>query len=127
MPSTKKKTPAANLKKKATASARARVSVRKAKKVSSELYGSYIQPVSTVTATVTTTNDQISHSSSNDAILSLLQDMNKSNQDLVRQIDALERQKSANSTSILMRSQSGVHSHLASFPTHSISDPTQGH
>ena len=131
MPSTRKKTPAANLKKKVTASARARVSVRKAKKASSELHGSYIEPVSTVTATVndtvTTSKDRIAHSSSNDAILSLLQDMNRSNQDLVRRIDPLEHQQSANSTPIVMRSQSQVHSHLASFTTDSISDPTQGH
>ena len=129
MPSTRKKTPAANLKKKVTASARARVSVRKAKKASSELHGSYIEPVSTVTATVndtvTTSNDRIAHSSSNDAILSLLQDMNRSNQDRVRRIDPLEHQQSANSSPIVMRSQSQVHSHLASFTTDSISDPTQ--
>ena len=131
MPSTKKKTPAANSRKKVTASARALISVRKARKVPSELHGSYIQPVSTVTATVndtvTTTNAQMAPSSSNDAILSLLQDMNKFNQDIVRQIDALEHQQAANSTPIVMRSQSRVHSHLASFPTHTVSDPTQGH
>ena len=53
--------------------------------------------------------------------------MNKSNQDIVRLIDALERQQSANSTPIVMRSQSRVHSHLPSFSTNSVSDPTQGH
>ena len=131
MPSTKKKTPAANLKKKVTASARARTSVRKPKKPSNELHGSYIQPVSTVTATVndtvTSTNPQIGISSSNDAILSLLQDMNRSNQDIVRRIDALERQQSTNSTPIALRSQSRVHGNLGSFPTRSMSDPTQGH
>ena len=99
--------------------------------MSSELDGSYSQPVSTVTATVndivTTTNAQIAPSSSNDAILSLLQDMNKSNQDIVRRIDALEHQQSANSSPIVMRSQSGVHSHLPSFPTNSVSDLTQGY
>ena len=130
MPSAKNKTPATNLKKKVTASARARTSVRKPKKPSSELHGSYIQPVSTVTATVndsiTSTNPQTATSSSNDAILSLLQDMNRSNQDIVRRIDALERQQSTNSTPIALRSQSRVHSNLASFPTHSMPAPTQG-
>ena len=105
--------------------------MRKSKKPSIELHGSYIQPVSTVTATanntVTTTNPQAAPSSSNDAILSLLQDMNRSNQDIVRQMDALERQQSANSTPIVLRSQSRVHGNLAPFPIHSVSDPTQGH
>ena len=130
MPSTNKKTPVANLRKKVTASARARTSVRKSKKPSSELHGSYIQPVSTVTATVndtvTTTNPQTAPSSSNDAILSLLQEMNRSNQDIVRRIDALERQQSANSTPIVLRSQSRVHGNLALFPAYSVPDPTQG-
>ena len=130
MPSTKKKTPAANLRKKVTASARARTSVRKTKKVSSELHGSYIQPVSTVTATandtVTATSTQLAPSSTNDAILSLLQDMNRSNQQIVKRIDILERQQSANSTPIVARSQSRVHSNPL-FPAHLTSDPTQGH
>ena len=131
MPSTKKKTPAANLRKKVTASARARTSVRKTKKASSELHGSYIQPVSTVTATandtVTATSTQIAPSSTNDAILSLLQDMNRSNQEIVKRIDILERQQSANLTPIVARSQSRVHSNLPLFPAHSTSDPTEGH
>ena len=131
MPSTNKKTPVANLRKKVTVSARARTSVRKSKKPSSELHGSYIQQVSTVTATVkdtvTTTNPQAAPSPSNDAILSLLQEMNRSNQDIVRRIDALERQQSANSTPIVLRSQSRVHCNLASFLTYSVPDSTQGH
>ena len=76
MPSSKKKTPATNIRKKVTASARAWISVRKAKQVSRELNGSYIQTVSTVSATVNDTvtagNAQTTPSSSNDAILSLL-------------------------------------------------------
>ena len=131
MPSTKKKTPATSIRKKVTAFARAQTLVRKAKTVSNELNSSYLQPVSTVSAivhdTATTTNAQAARSSSNNAILSLLQDMNKSTQDVVRRIDALERQQSANSTTIAVRSQSRVHSHLALFPTHPVLDPTQGH
>ena len=45
----------------------------------------------------------------------------------MRRIDALECQKSANSTSIAVRSWSRVHSHRALFPTHPVLDPTQGH
>ena len=73
MPSTNKKTPATNIRRKVTASARARTSITKPKKASNDLNESYIQHVSTVSDTVNHTvmvnPTQPTSSSSNDAIL----------------------------------------------------------
>ena len=45
----------------------------------------------------------------NDAILTLLQEMSKSNRDIVNRIDALERQQSASSTPVIGKHQARIY------------------
>ena len=98
MSSVNKKTPVTNGRKKVTASARAKTSVRKTRRKVTAHSGSYLQhPVST------------GSKDTNDTILALLQEMSKSNKDIVNRIDALERQQSASSTSLVVKHQARVH------------------
>ena len=110
MSSVNKKTPATNGRKKVTASARAKTSIRKPRTKTTAHNGSYLQPVSTediiakdTVISSTTPRD------TNDAILTLLQDMSKTNKDIVNRIEALERQQSVNSTPLMGRQQPRVH------------------
>ena len=95
MSSVNKKTPATNGRKKVTASARAKTSIRKPRAKNTAHNGSYLQhPVSTedIIAKDTVTSSTTPRDT-NDAILTLLQDMSKANKDIVNRIDALERQQ----------------------------------
>ena len=94
-----------------TMSARAKTSVRKPRTRTTAHNGSYLQhPVSTEDIIV---KDTVISSTvpkdTNDAILSLLQEMNKANKDIVHRIDALERQQSVNSTPQIGKQQPRVH------------------
>ena len=85
MSSVNKKTPVTNVRKKVTASARAKTSVRKPRVKATAHNGSYFQhPVSTEDIIV---NDTVISSTApkdtNDAILTLLQEMSKANKDIV--------------------------------------------
>ena len=108
----RKKTLATNIREKVTASATV-----KAKKASTDHNGSYIQPVSTLRATVKDTviadYTQTVSSFSNGAILSLLKDMNRSNKEIVTQIVTLEHQQSSNCTRLTIRSHSYAQSHCS--------------
>ena len=53
--------------------------------------------------------------------------MNKSNQEIVRNIDALEHQQSVNSTPVASRFHTQVHRHSFSMTSHSVSDPNHTH
>ena len=113
MPSHAKKTPATTGRKKVTASARAKTSIKKPRKVSMVGQdGSYIQdPVSTVTHTVTSSSPRIPSTSTNDAILTILQDMQQTNKDIVQRIVTLERKQSICPTSLASTSNSQVQVH----------------
>ena len=109
MSSVNKKTPVTNVRKKVTASARAKTSVRKPRVKATAQNGSYLQhPVSTEDITV---NDTVISSTAlkdtNDAILTLLQEMSKANKDIVHRIDALERQQLVNSTPLTGKQNQG--------------------
>ena len=111
MSSANKKTPVTNVRKKVTASARAKTSVRKPRVKATAHNGSYLQhPVSTEDIIVKdTVISSTAPKDTNDVILTLLQEMNKANKDIVHRIDALERQQSVNSTPLTGKQQSRVH------------------
>ena len=111
MASLNKKTPVTNGRKKVTASAKAKTSVRRTRtKVITAHNGSYLQnPVNTVETVKDTVMPSTTSKDTNDTILALLQEMNKSNKDIVNHIDALERQQSANLTPLVVRQQARVH------------------
>ena len=95
-----KKTPVTTTKKRTTASARTRISTKKARKTTPEADGSYIQEgVAVSTVTVLGTN-----STSNEAIVSLLQKLDESNKLLSSRMDRMEQRSSFNSTPVLPRS-----------------------
>ena len=113
MPSNKKTLP--NARKRVTASARARVSVRKIKKTNTQLDGSYLEPksseiVSTVPAAHQTPNSNAP--STNDAIMVMLQEIKVSNTALCRRMDKVE-QSSFRGTPLNSRS------HTLGLPSHS--------
>ena len=111
MSSVSKKTPATNVRKKVTASARAKTSVRKSRTKPTAHNGSYLQQ--TVSTEDISVRDTVASSSApkdtNDAILTLLQEMSKANKDIVHRIDALERQQAVNSTPLVGKQQPRVH------------------
>ena len=95
-----RKTPATTTKKRTTASARARISTKKARKTTPEADGSYIQEeIAVSTATVPGTN-----STSNEVIVSLLQKLDESNKLLSSRMDRMEQRSSFNSTPVLPQS-----------------------
>ena len=113
MPSNKKTLP--NARKRVTASARARVSVRKIKKTHTQLDGSYLEPrnneiVSTAPAAHQTPSSNVP--STNDAIMMMLQEIKDSNTALCRRMDKVE-QSSLRSTPLNSRS------HPQGLPSHS--------
>ena len=91
MTGNKKKTPATTSRKRVTASARARTSVRKVKTVNQDLSGSYIKaprkPVTISHDEVTSTDPQ---QSSNFEILTYLKKIENSNHELMKRVDSLE-------------------------------------
>ena len=117
MPSSKKMLP--NARKKVTASARARVSVRKIRKDSAQLDGSYLGKNNSKKAgTVSTLNsaDQIPTSSApsqDDAIMSMLYEIKESNASLARRLDKVEQASTKDATPLNPRS------HMHNFPSHS--------
>ena len=117
MPSSKKMLP--NARKKVTASARARVSVRKIRKDSAQLDGSYLgKNDSKKAGTVSTLNsaDQIPTSSApsqDDAIMSMLYEIKESNASLARRLDKVEQASTKDATPLNPRS------HMHNFPSHS--------
>ena len=100
-----KKTPAGNTRKKVTASARAKISTRKVRKVASQVDGSYIQD-SNGGSTVGNLMEMASSSSStsNADILQYLQKIDSSTQALAHRVEHIEH--SANSTPIQNRQRS---------------------
>ena len=122
MASLNKKTPVTNGRKKVTASARARTSVRKTRTKGAAHNGSYLQnPVSTVETVKDTVIPSATSKDTNDTILALLQEMNNSNRDIVNRINALERQQSANSTPLVGRHQARVHTNPNMVPSAAVS------
>ena len=113
MPSHSKKTPATTGRKKVTASARAKTSIRKQRKPpTAGQNGSYIQdPVSTVTHTITSSSPRIPGTSHNDAILTILQEMQQTNKDIVQCIVTLEKNQSICSMSLASTSNSQAQVH----------------
>ena len=112
MPSTKK-TPAANARKKVTASARARINTGQRKR-SSDNNGSYIQDiaketVSTVPSLLSNGPDSgpASTKTSNDAILAYLKRIDDSTKALGERVQAIERNRSIEVTPVRQR----LHSH----------------
>ena len=101
-----KKTPASNTRKKVTASARAKISTRKVRKVASQVDGSYIQNSNGGMAVGMLTEPMVSSSSSasNAAILQYIQKIDTSTQALARRVEHIEH--SANSTPIQNRQRS---------------------
>ena len=95
----KKKTPATTSRKRVTASARARTSVKKVKEVNQDLSGSYIKapkkPVATFIADDVPFSDP--QQNSNSEILTYLRRIESSNQELMKRVDSLES-RSINST-----------------------------
>ena len=92
MPSSKKEIP--NARKRVTASARARTSVKKSKRIAaSELDGSYVQRVNKTVSTGSVKDKQqpVPHSD-NAAIFSILKDIKESNEALSKRMDRVERQ-----------------------------------
>ena len=115
MPSTKKTLP--NDRKRVTASARARVSVKKAKKGSLQLDGSYLEKA-TSKRTVSTSSSvepvtDTSTPSQNDAIMTMLNEIKESNTALAKRMDKVERIANRDATPLNPRS------HAANFPSHS--------
>ena len=111
MSSVNKKTPVTNVRKKVTASARAKTSVRKPRTKTTAHNGSYLQhPVSTeeIIAKDTGMSSTVPKDT-NDAILTLLQEMSKANEGIVHRIDVLKHQQSLNSTPLIGKQQSRVH------------------
>ena len=109
MPSSKKEIP--NARKRVTASARARTSVKNSKKIAaSELDGSYVQRVNKTVSTgsVKDTQQPASHSD-NAAIFSILKDIKESNEALSKRMDRVERQAIRDSTPINPRSHGVDH------------------
>ena len=106
-----RKTPATTIKKRTTVSARARISTKKSRKTSPDADGSYIQDragVAVSTATIPGTN-----STSNEAIVSLLQKLDESNKLLSSRMDRMEQRSSFNSTPVLPRSHRHESHHSA--------------
>ena len=109
MPSSKKEIP--NARKRVTASARARTSVKKQKRmVASELDGSYVQKSKKTVSTACVKEKQqpVSHPD-NEAILSILKDIKESNDALSKRMDKVERQAARDSTPINPRSHAFDH------------------
>ena len=92
MPSSKKEIP--NARKRVTASARPRTSVKKPKRmVASELDGSYVQKIKkTVSTASVKEKQQPVPQLDNEAILSILKDIKESNDALSKRMDKVERQ-----------------------------------
>ena len=113
MQSHSKKPPVTTGRKKVTASARAKTSIRKQRKLSTAGQdGSYIQdPVSTVTHTVTSSSPRIPGTSHNDAILTILQEMQQTNKDIVQRIVTLEKNQAICPTSLVSPSSSQTQVH----------------
>ena len=90
MPSSKKEL--LNARKRVTASARSRTSVKKSKRVAaSELDGSYVQRVKrTVSTASVKEKQQPAPHSDNEAILSMLKDIKDSNEALSKRMDKVE-------------------------------------
>ena len=116
MPSSKKELP--NARKRVTASARARTSVKKTRKVGvSELDGSYLQKAGkTVSSSGVANQRQPAEQSANETILSLLQDIKQSNESLSKRMDKVEQQAVQGSTPINPRSHTFEPKDLASQP-----------
>ena len=123
MPSGKKTLPKSR--KRVTASARARISVSKARKVANKgSDGSYLQDKETV-SNITTDPQPSTSSSNSDAIMSMLFEINESNADLARRLDKVEKQ---NSTPIIHPSHSlgqAISPHLAPSKVHYHVDTAQ--
>ena len=104
MPSTKKKTRVTNARQKVTVSARARILVTRTKNSRSDINGSYIQPG----VSKAVSNAQLSQSTQpdpmNQAILSMLQNLEASNKLLADRLDKVEQNRSF--TSIPLNHQS---------------------
>ena len=81
----------------------------------------------TINDTTMANHTQVTSSSSNDAILTLLQDMNKSNQEIVRAIDSFECQQPLSSTPVACRSQPQVHNHPVSMTGQPVPDLSHAH
>ena len=111
MSSVNRKTPVTNVRKKVMASARAKTSVRKPRAKATAHNGSYLQhPISTEDIIVKdTVISSTAPKDTNDAILTLLQEMSKTNKDIVHRINALEHKQSVNSTPLIGKQQSRVH------------------
>ena len=111
MSSTKKKTPVTNARKKVTASAHARISVTRTKNSESDINGSYIQSG----ASKVVSNVQLSHPTQpdpmNQAILSMLQNMEASNKLLADRLDKVEQNRSFTSTPLNHQSHATVTQH----------------
>ena len=114
MPSSKKELP--NARKGVTASARARTSVKKTRRVGvSELDGSYLQKAKkTVNSSGVMKQQQSAEQSDNGTILSLLQDIKHSNELLSKRMDKVEQQALRGSTPINPRSHTFEPKDLAS-------------
>ena len=112
MPSTRKPLP--NDRKKVTASARAKTSVRKTgTKKASHLDGSYLEKLAGKKTVSTAKNHQpgSSRPSSNDAILPMLQEIKDSNTALAQRMDRVEQTTARGGTPLNLRSHA--------IPTHS--------
>ena len=116
MPSSKKELP--NARKRVTASARARTSVKKTRRVGvSELDGSYLQKAKkTVSSSDVVKQRKPAEQSDKGAILSLLQDIKHSNELLSKRMDKVEQQAVQGSTPINLRSHTFEPRGLASQP-----------
>ena len=116
MPSNKK-TPVTNIKKRTTASARAKISTKRVKKSVPNSDGSYIQdqPHTNVSTSDQCQPDPTSASAHNEAILSLLHRLDESNRALTTRMDRME-QRSFNSTPVTPRAHSHVRQPATTLP-----------
>ena len=98
-----KKTPVTNIKKRTTASARARISTKRMKKSVPNSDGSYIQeqPGTNVSTVKQHQSAPTSVNTHNEAILTLLQRLDESNKALRTRMDRME-QRSFNSTKLIV-------------------------
>ena len=116
MHSSSKKTPATTGRKKVMASSRAESSIKRQRKTTAGQNGFYIQdPVDTVKHTVTSSSTRIYGMSHIDTILTILQEMQQANKDVVQRIVTLEKNQSISSTSMASTpgSQNQVHTDLS--------------
>ena len=124
MPSSKKELP--NARKHVTASARARTSVKKNRRVGvSEFDGSYLQKTKkTVSSSDVVKQRKPAKQSDNETILRLLQDIKHSNELLSKRMDKVEQQAVQGSTPINPRSHTFKPKGLSSQPV-SPQQPSQ--